>query len=237
MTDLSAVPTQSRSWIKHHGPKIAAFIFWLAILGGYQWYAWQNHLSPVQVMQQLLGFMTSSLWGPLIYIVLYAVRPLVLFPSTILTLAGGFLFGPVLGVLYTIVASNTSATIAFFVGRYFGQGLLKEGASENLLQRYAQRMRQNSFETVIVMRFLFLPYDLVNYLAGFLRIRWVPFILATFLGSIPGTIAFILAGASIEHFDGGIPKLNPFTLAASVAIFIVSLALSRLFKKREGFQA
>jgi uncharacterized membrane protein YdjX (TVP38/TMEM64 family) len=236
MNESTLTQTVTHTWLKSHGLKIGALLFWLALLGSYQWYAWQNDLSPVQVMQQLLGFMTGSLWGPLIYIILYAIRPLVLFPSTVLTLAGGFLFGPILGVLYTIVASNTSATIAFFVGRYFGQGLLKEGASESLLQRYAERMRQNSFETVIVMRFIFLPYDLVNYLAGFLRIRWVPFILATILGSIPGTIAFILAGASIERFDGGIPQLNPVTLAASVAIFIVSLVLSRLFKKREGIE-
>lgn len=224
------------SWVRKHVVQISALIFWLTLLGGYQWYAYQNGLSPAQVMQQLLVLMTGSLWGPLIYIFLYAIRPLVLFPSTILTLAGGFLFGPILGVLYTILASNTSASIAYIVGKYFGKGILEEGSSENLFQRYADRMRKNSFETVIVMRFLFLPYDLVNYLAGFLRIRWTPFILATILGSIPGTIAFILAGASIEQFDGGIPKLNPVTLAFSVAIFIGSLFLSRLFKKREGIE-
>jgi uncharacterized membrane protein YdjX (TVP38/TMEM64 family) len=222
------------AWLQKYALQITAFLFWMALLASYQWYAWRNDLSPVQVVQQLLGFMTGSLWGPVIYILLYAIRPLVLFPATLLTLAGGFLFGPVLGVIYTILASNTSATIAFLVGRYFGQGLLKEGSSDTLLQRYAQRLRKNSFETVIVMRFIFLPYDLVNYLAGFMRIRWAPFILATILGSIPGTIAFTLAGSSIEVFDGGIPRLNPATLAASLVVFIVSLVLSRLFKKREG---
>lgn len=49
----------------------------------------------------------------------------------------------------------------------------------------------NSFETVLIMRFIFLPYDLVNYLAGILRIDLKAFILATLLGSIPGTIAFV----------------------------------------------
>ena len=64
----------------------------------------------------------------LIYIVLYAVRLLILFPSTILTLAGGFVFGLVLGFLYTIVASNISSTIAFYVGRFFGEGLSSSAA-------------------------------------------------------------------------------------------------------------
>jgi len=152
----------------------------------------------------------------------------------VLTLAGGFVFGPVLGVLYTILASNISSTIAYFVGYYFGQGLLKDDGSDGTIQRYARRMRENSFETVLVMRFIFLPYDAVSYLAGFLRIHYWPFILATALGSIPGTIAFIGFGASIERFDGGVPSLNPVTLAISAGIFIISIALSRIFKKREG---
>jgi uncharacterized membrane protein YdjX (TVP38/TMEM64 family) len=67
-----------------------------------------------------------------------------------------------------------------------------------------------------------------------LRIKYMPFILATALGSIPGTMAFIGFGASIETFDGALPKLDPVTLGFSAAIFIVSIALSRLFKKREG---
>jgi hypothetical protein len=40
-------------------------------------------------------------------------------------------------------------------------------------------------------------------------------------------------GASIESFDGALPKLNPVTLGVSVALFIVSIVLSRIFKKKE----
>jgi uncharacterized membrane protein YdjX (TVP38/TMEM64 family) len=204
------------------------------LIAAYQWYAISNQLSPLQVVQRMLAFMQNGMSGVLIYIVLYAVRPLIMFPSTILTLAGGFVFGPVLGVIYTIIASNISSTIAFYVGQFFGEGIFNDDGSENLIQRYAKRMRENSFETVMIMRFVFLPYDAVSYLAGFLRIKYLPFILATALGSIPGTMAFIGFGASIETFDGVLPKLNPVTLGFSVAIFIISIALSRIFKKREG---
>lgn len=233
-TQINDSLNQSR--MRVHANKIIAFLFWAAVLIGYYAYTQKSGLTAAQVMQQFLGLLSSKSWGPIIYVLLYSIGPLILFPSTILTLAGGFIFGPILGVLYTIIASNISATIAFFVGRYFGQGLIKEGSTNNLIQRYAERLRQNSFTTVMIMRFIFLPYDMVNYFAGFLRIRWVPFILATFLGSIPGTIAFILAGASVERFEGGVPELNPVTLAASIFIFIVSLLLSRFIKKREGIQ-
>jgi len=97
-------------------------------------------------------------------------------------------------------------------------------------------MRENSFETVMIMRFIFLPYDAVSYLAGFLNIKFWPFIFATDLGSIPGTIAFVGFGALIESFTDKVPSINPFTLAFSVVIFIISIALSRIFKKREGIK-
>jgi len=224
----------AKHWIQEHAQKLITLLFWALLITGYQWYAKSSQLSSLEVAQKLLGFLKDGFWGPLIYIGLYALRPLILFPSTILTLAGGFVFGPVLGVLYTIIASNISSTIAYFVGHYFGEGLLQEDGGDNLIQRYAARMRANSFETVMVMRFIFLPYDAVSYLAGFLQIKYWAFILATALGSIPGTMAFIGFGASIETFDGALPKLNPVTLGFSVAIFIISIALSRIFKKREG---
>jgi len=233
MENSNRVP-QSKTWFQRNGQKTTALLFWVGLIAIYQWYVTSNGLAPLQVIQQLLDFMKNGVWGVLIYIVLYAVRPLILFPSTILTLAGGFVFGPVLGVLYTIIASNISSTIAFYVGRFFGVGLLKDDGSDGLIQRYARRMRENSFETVMIMRFIFLPYDAVSYLAGFLKIHYWAFILATALGSIPGTMAFIGFGASIETFDGALPKLNPVTLGFSVVIFIVSIALSRIFKKREG---
>jgi uncharacterized membrane protein YdjX (TVP38/TMEM64 family) len=223
-----------KRWYEVHAQKLFALFFWGILLGSYQWYAYNHQLSPLQIVQQLLTFLTDSFWGPVVYIALYAIRPLILFPSTLLTLAGGFIFGPFWGMAYTLLASNTSAMVAYFVGRYFGQGLLPEGASESFVQSYAARLRQNSFETILIMRFVFVPYDLINYLAGFLRIKWLPFLLATALGSIPGTIAFIGFGASIEHFDGAIPSLNPITLTASLVIFIVSLLLAKVFKKREG---
>jgi uncharacterized membrane protein YdjX (TVP38/TMEM64 family) len=98
-------------------------------------------------------------------------------------------------------------------------------------------MRNNSFETILIMRFIFLPYDLVNYLAGILRIDWKSFILASFLGSVPGTIAFVSFGASIDIKElvmGKAPMFDPKVLGFGVVILILSLVISRYFKKREA---
>lgn len=117
---------QSKTWLQEHAQKIGALFFWILLIAAYQWYAISNQLSPLQAVQRILAFMQNGVWGVLIYVILYAVRPLILFPATFLSVAGGFVFGPVLGVIYTIIASNISSTIAFYVGRYFGEGMFEE---------------------------------------------------------------------------------------------------------------
>lgn len=210
-----------------------ALFLWCGLLGGYYWYAWQSNLSPLGVVQRLVDLATSSALGTLIYIALYAARPLVLFPASLLTLAAGFVFGPVLGTLLVVLGSNISASVAYVVGRYFGGRLLDSERAAGVARRYTERLRENGFESVLMMRLVYAPYDLVNYLAGSLRIRWTPFILATTLGSLPGTISFVLFGASIEgDFTGEMPGLNPRILLASALIFAGSLLLSICLKRR-----
>lgn len=218
-----------------HSQKLAALAFWLVLIGAYIWYATAHNLTPLATMQQLVTFLKTSWWGPLVYIVLYALRPLIFFPASLLTIAAGTVFGPGLGLFLVVIASNISASVAWFIGQFFGQGILSKPQAGGVIQKYADRMRINSFETIMIMRFIFLPYDLVNYLAGFLRIAWRPFILATLIGSIPGSIAFVGFGASIQNIDG-VPQLNPWVLAGSAAIFVVSLVLSRFMRRREGAQ-
>jgi len=224
-----------QSFLSKHGQKLTALTFWLIAIGGYFWYATTNNLGPIDVVNELILVLSTSSIGPLLFILVYALRPLIFFSAAVLTIAAGLLFGPVWGMIYSIIGSNISAMVAYYIGRYFGEGVLDSGDSENVVQRYAERMRKNPFESILTMRFIFLPYDLVNYLAGFLKVDWKPFLLATLLGSLPGGLSFVLIGASIEgNAINEIPSLNPVTLGVSVVIFISSLALSRYFKSREA---
>jgi uncharacterized membrane protein YdjX (TVP38/TMEM64 family) len=228
-------------FLRKHGIKLVALLFWIVLIGGYAWYYKSHNLTTEKALLEVVDLLNSP-YGPLLYILLYALRPLIFFSAAALTIASGAVFGVgsvwnlALAVIYTTIGSLSSATVAYYVGRFFGQDLLQEGTGEGVTQRYADRMRKNSFETVLIMRFIFLPYDLVNYLAGILRIDWKSFILASFLGSVPGTIAFVSFGASIDIKElvmGKAPMFDPKVLGFGLAIFILSLVISRYFKKRE----
>ncbi len=220
------------SWWQAHWQKVIAATLWLILIGGYLWYSNANNLGPLEAVRQLLDLFRSSAIGPLIYIAIYTARPLIFFSAAVLTLAGGFVFGPVWGVIYATLGGNLSGSLAYFIGYFFGEGVLEDDDSDGILQRYTRRMRRSSFETVLIMRFLFLPFDAVSYLAGFLRVDWKSFAFATFLGSIPGGVAIALAGASGEFDEGGL-SLNPWVLAVAVVLFLLSLGFSRFMRQRE----
>ena len=226
---------QQTNFLKKNLLKIVAIIFWLLLIGGYIWYTISQQVSPLETLTKLVLFMKESVWGPAIFILVYTLRPIVFFSALGLSIAGGFLFGPLLGILFTVVGSNAGASLAYVIGRFLSTSNI-ENQGQGIVQHYAERLRANSFETILIMRFIFLPYDLVNYLAGLLKVKYSPFLLATILGSIPGTLAFVLVGASFEDFDlsGGFPKPKTWVLIASVVIFVASIGLSQLFKKREN---
>lgn len=231
------MPETNATFLKQHGTRFIALLFWLSLIIGYWVYSQQNDLTIGESIRQVAGWLTGNWYGPVLYIVIYALRPLLFFPATLVSILSGFLFGPVWGVVYTVLGSNSSAMLAYGVGRYFGQGVLDVEKSSGLIQKYARRLRENSFEAVLVMRLIFLPYDLVHYMAGFLKTDWKAFLLATIIGTIPGTISIVLIGASFGTIDellAGEINLNPVALGVSVVLIGVSIAISRFLKRREG---
>jgi uncharacterized membrane protein YdjX (TVP38/TMEM64 family) len=236
MIELQTKKASSLTFWQRHWTKGIALISWLSLLGIYYFYTRQNDLTLADSVRHIADLLTDSLFGPLLYMIIYAIRPLLFFPATVLTLLGGFLFGPV-GILYTIVGSNASAMVTFSIGWFFGQNILDKEEGAGFIQRYTRRMRENSFEAVLIMRLIFLPYDLVNYASGFLKINWRAFLAATAIGSLPGTASFVLFGASFGTLDeliAGDIGLNPVTVIASVVIIGISIVLSRYLKKREA---
>ncbi|GAB4118127.1 MAG: hypothetical protein Fur005_25710 [Roseiflexaceae bacterium] len=232
MSAQTSSPISWQRWMQHHGQKLFVVLLWASLFLAYRWYTAQYQLGPLETMQHLIEFMQNSPYGPLIYILLYTIRPLLLFPASLITIAGGFVYGPIWGVLYSIIASNASASVAFVVGRFFGQNVFHDDAT-TLIQRYAQRLRAYSFETVLTMRLSFLPFDLIGYITGFLHIRWEPYVLATAIGSLPSIVAIVLFGASITDFDGVVPTFNPWVLVVSFLLLCSCMVISRVLRRRE----
>lgn len=219
--------------IKRHAPKVIALIFWVSLIYWFQHYRITNDLSYSDVLLSLIDFFTSTLWGPVIYMVLYAIRPLVLFPATLLTALSGTLFGFWWGIIYTIIGENASANFAYWIGRFFGKDMKLE---DSIIGNWVEALRERPFGTVLFMRLFYVPFDLTNYGSGILKINWSSYFTATLIGIMPGLTTFVALGAALdlEHFsENGLTfdAFDPRFLVLSVVIFIFSLGLSKLLKR------
>ncbi len=239
----SSIPSsENQSFLEKHSQKLIAAAFWVAIGIAYLIYLQVNDLSVRDSFKQITGILTQPVLGPIIYILLYAFHPIIFFPASILTIAGGALFG-YWGILWVILGANSAAMVAYTIGRFFGGNLIAdatedpEKGEQGFVEKWKTRLQENSFETVLIMRFIFIPYNVVNYLCGFLKIDWKAFLLATALGSVAGTISFTLAGVSIGDIDavidGQTPSLDWRVLVISAVIFAISMGISRYFKSQE----
>lgn len=231
-------PDAPRSFWQRHWHKLLALLFWLALVGSYGLATWRRDMALLAGIHSLVVLLQTPAVGPLLYIAAFALRPLILFPASLLTVLAALVFGPVWAFVLTVLACMVSASVSYLVGRLMGRGVLDDDQSALVLkmQRYAACLQRNSFETVLLMNLIFLPYDLINYLAGFLHVRYRPFLLASILGSVPGIITCVLLGASVTLESQGdlmLTAVNPWSLLLSGVIFVVSIALSRFLKRRD----
>ncbi|QMT16009.1 TVP38/TMEM64 family protein [Planococcus maritimus] len=169
--------------------------------------------------------LSFGLWAPLVYIIAYTIRPLIFFPASVLSIAGGLAFGAWMGTLYTIIGATLGAALSFVVAKTVGKSLVKKQWTGNAAKIQTQ-MEQNGFLYVLLFRLIpVINFDLVSYLAAIAKVRFVPFVLATLIGIIPGTFAYNFLGSS---FVSG----NPQIIAAAVAVFIVLTVVPILIRNR-----
>lgn len=222
----------SRPW----AVRVVVLAIWMSALGGWVWHLRATGTSPTDSLQSVVDTLDGAWWALPAYIAVYALRPLVLFPASLLTAAAGILFGPVVGIGAAVVGSNVSALVAFLIGRTFSPAAVAatEGGTEGFVNRWSGRLRERSFATVLLLRLALLPFDPVNIAAGFLRINVGAFMAATALGSLPATASFVLAGASLERLDAGLDGVDPRVLLASVALFAVSIVVAKVLQRRDA---
>lgn len=214
--------------------RLAAAGAWAALIAGIAAWAIATGTSPAEAATSLVQAIQDSAWGAVAYVVVYLLRPLIFFSAAILTVAGGFLFGAAAGIALVLLASNGSALVAYGVARWLRGGRADDHRADGRMARWTRRLRERSFETVIVMRLLFLPYDLVSYLSGAARIHPLAFLAGTAIGAAPATIAFVLAGASLESFDGGVPSIDTPVLIASGVLLVAGVGAAEWLRRREG---
>lgn len=192
----------------------------------------------------LLVFVESNrLTAALGFMLAYAgVVALSLPGATIMTLAGGFLFGVALGASLTVVGATIGAAALFLIARSAFGDVLRQRAGP-FLSRMADGFSKDAFSYLLFLRLVpAFPFWAVNLAPALLGMRLVPFVVATAIGIIPGTTVYSAFGAGLGRvFDaGGEVNLkdvfSPPLIAALVGLGVLSLlpiALRRFRQRRQ----
>jgi uncharacterized membrane protein YdjX (TVP38/TMEM64 family) len=154
--------------------------------------------------------------------------------ATIMTLAGGFVFGMVPTVLYVNLAATTGAVLAFLSARYLLGTRIQERYREQLT-RFNSEMERNGPRYLLTLRLLpVFPFFLVNFLSGLTRVSLPTFLWTTSLGIIPGSAVYAFAGQQLETVRsvGDILSLKVMIAFGALALFtLIPPLVNRLRKK------
>jgi uncharacterized membrane protein YdjX (TVP38/TMEM64 family) len=134
-----------------------------------------------------------------IFVALYTAAVALSLPGgAVLTIAGGFLFGWLLGGAASILAATIGASIVFLIARSALGDLLAARAGP-WLSRFRQGFQEDAFSYLLFLRLVpIFPFWLVNLAPGLLGVSFATYAATTFLGIIPGTFAFSLAGKGLD---------------------------------------
>ena len=175
-----------------------------------------------QALQQWVGDLGSA--APLAFIVIYALGTLLFLPGSLLTLAGGALFGPILGTLYNLTGATLGALLAFLTSRYLAADWV-ERRTVGHLRRIKQGVEQEGWRFVAFVRLVPLfPFNLLNFALGLTRIPTRHYLIATYICVLPGTIAYTYLGyASREAATGGEGLVQNILIALGLVALVAFL--------------
>lgn len=136
---------------------------------------------------------TSGAGAVLLFGVAYGVCTAAFVPRPVLNLAAGALFGSVAGLTAAVAGTVLGAGIAFTLGRFLGQDALRPFVKGRWLTAADGQLSQDGFRSMLAIRlFPGVPFAAANYCAAVSRMRYVPFLLATAIGTVPNTAAYVI---------------------------------------------
>ncbi|QIQ05910.1 TVP38/TMEM64 family protein [Streptomyces liangshanensis] len=162
----------------------------------------------------------------------YGVCAVAFVPRPLLNLGAGALFGTALGLPAALAGTVLGAGLAFGLGRFLGQDALRPLLRGRWIEAADGQLSRHGFRSMLAVRlFPGVPFAAANYCAAISRMGWAPFLLATGLGSIPNTAAYVVAGSRASS------PTSPIFLVAMGFIVLTGVGASIVaWRKRDALR-
>jgi uncharacterized membrane protein YdjX (TVP38/TMEM64 family) len=196
------------------------------------------------VEERLLDFVqwvrAAGTAGVGVFILAYVLAAVLFLPGSILTLGAGFVYGVIKGTAIVWVAANTSAALAFLLGRTLARewiaGKVRAKPGFAAIDR---AVGAQGFKIVLLTRLSpAFPFSLLNYAYGLTSVRFRDYVLGSLIGMLPGTVMYVYLGslvtsvtelASGRASGGTAEKL--FYFAGLVVTILVTVYVTRVARR------
>jgi len=200
---------------------------------------------PKAWLNQSIGFVESlGFWGPVVFALVYVVATVLMVPGSALTLAAGTLFGVAFGTVVVSFASTAGAAAAFLVGRFLAcDAIAAKIEGKPAFASLDRALAKEGWKIVGLTRLSpVFPFTLLNYAFGLTQVRFVPYVLASWIGMLPGTVLFVYmgslarAGAQAEQMTVWQWVGYAVGLVATVAVTVVVTRIARRAIREAGLE-
>lgn len=180
-------------------------------------------------------------WGAVILAVAYVPAAILFVPGSLLTLGAGFLFGPVRGTVLVSLGSTAGAAAAFLVARRIaGPWVARRVAGRPTLAAVMRAVETDAFKIVLLTRLSpVFPFNVLNYAFGLTSVPLSTYIVASWIGMLPGTIMYVLLGSAASSLAALLSGAAPRSSAqfALLAIGVVAAAVVTVLVARSARRA
>ncbi len=198
-----------------------------------------GHFLPVAVWFEHVNAWVKSLGptGPLIFVVIYAVGTVLFVPGSVMTIAAGALFGW-RAIPVVTIGATVGAALAFLVARYLARERISRFAEKNArFKAIDKAVGEQGAKLIGLLRLSpVIPFNVSNYFYGLTSVKFWPYVLATFLGILPGACLYVYLGAAGnaglggEHKAHGRPE-DVFLGVGLLATVAVTVLVARTARK------
>ncbi|KAL5776197.1 hypothetical protein ACOSP7_009123 [Xanthoceras sorbifolium] len=211
---------------------LLAGVLLVGVVGGFATvgYIYKDQINAF--LNQFSGFIEG--YGPAgyaLFVAVYAGLEILAIPAIPLTMSAGLLFGSVIGTIIVSISGTVAASVAFLIARYFARERILKLVKENKkFLAIDKAIGENGFRVVTLLRLSpLLPFSLGNYLYGLTSVKFVPYVLGSWLGMLPGTWAYVSAGAFgraiiQEESEVGLPGGNGQLWTLGLGLLATALA-------------
>lgn len=157
--------------------------------------------------------------GLVVFVGVYALATVLLLPGAILTIGAGFVFGLGWGFVAVSAGSTVGASLAFLIGRFLAREKIEAATRDKPKFRSVdQAIGRKGARLILLLRLSpLIPFNLSNYFYGLTAVRFWPYVLASWVGMMPGTLLYVYFGtlgrAGVEAAAGAGPERSPLEWA------------------------